>query len=272
MSTTDKDEIDLIALIRTLWDFKYVVIFGTAAFGILAVYIALTTVPVFRADVVVTKVSNSGMSGASSLANQFGGLGRIAGFSLGQGGPGQEAQAILESRHLSEEFIRRNGIIDEILPEASESKSFWQAVNRFRELALNVNEDPIQGISTISIEWTDPATAAKWANDYVALANELIRTRALNQSESNIEYLRAQVEKTNVVEIERAIYSLVETEIQALMLANARDEYAFTVVDPAVAPEIRVRPRRKTDRAFRCYDRLLPVRILSVGMEPDSTS
>jgi len=41
------------------------------------------------------------------------------------------------------------------------------------------------------------------------------------------------------------IYNLIESQIQTLMLANARDEYAFTVVDPAVAPETRTSPRRK---------------------------
>jgi LPS O-antigen subunit length determinant protein (WzzB/FepE family) len=97
----------------------------------------------------------------------------------------------------------------------------------------------------ISIAWTDPATAALWANEYVALANELIRTRALQHAESNIEYLRKQVEETNVVELERVIYNLIESQIQTLMLANAREEYAFIVVDPAVAPETRTTPRRK---------------------------
>jgi LPS O-antigen subunit length determinant protein (WzzB/FepE family) len=41
------------------------------------------------------------------------------------------------------------------------------------------------------------------------------------------------------------MYNLIETETKTLMLANARVEYAFTVVDPAVAPEIRTSPKRK---------------------------
>jgi uncharacterized protein involved in exopolysaccharide biosynthesis len=40
------------------------------------------------------------------------------------------------------------------------------------------------------------------------------------------------------------MYNLVETETKRLMLANSRSEYAFTVVDPAVVPELKFSPRR----------------------------
>ena len=50
--------------------------------------------------------------------------------------------------------------------------TLWHAVKRFRELVLTIREDDANGITTVSIEWTDPAVAARWANDYVALANE----------------------------------------------------------------------------------------------------
>ncbi len=44
--------------------------------------------------------------------------------------------------------------------------------------------------------------------------------------------------------MQRVMYSLIENETQTLMLANARAEYAFRVVDPAVAPEVRSSPNR----------------------------
>jgi len=40
------------------------------------------------------------------------------------------------------------------------------------------------------------------------------------------------------------MYDLIEQETKTLMLANARTEYAFTIVDPAVAPEVRIQPKR----------------------------
>lgn len=242
MSTNDNGEVDLVALVRALWDLKLVIVLVAALCVAAALYMALTSTHIFRADVVVSRVTDTSMSRAASFANQFGSLGRLAGINVGQSGPGTEAQAILESRRLTEEFIERFGVLEKM--GAVEELSKWQAVKNFRELYLSVTENELDGITTVSIEWTDGATAAEWANGYVALANELVRQRALTQAESNIEYLNQQVDETNVVELQRVIYNLLETEIQTLMLANAREEYAFTVVDPAVAPERRVRPRR----------------------------
>ncbi len=91
---------------------------------------------------------------------------------------------------------------------------------------------------------TTRTTAARWANDYVALANEIVRTRALEDSSRNIRFLKEQIPKTDIVEIQRALYGLVENETKVNMLASTRKEYAFTVVDPAVSPEERVWPRR----------------------------
>ena len=229
MSTNENDEVDLIALVRALWDLKLVIVLVAALCVAAALYMALTATHIFRADVVVSRVTDTNMSRAASFANQFGSLGRLAGINVGQSGPGTEAQAILESRRLTEEFIERFGVLEEM--GAGEDLSRWQAVKDFRELYLSVTENELDGITTVSIEWTDGEKAAEWANGYVALANELVRQRALAQAEGNIEYLNKQVDETNVVELQRVIYNLLETEIQTLMLANAREEYAFTVVD-----------------------------------------
>jgi uncharacterized protein involved in exopolysaccharide biosynthesis len=245
MPKHNDDEIDLIAFLRVLWEFKTVIISVTALFGVASVIFALLATPIYRADVTVSKVNDANMTGAASLASQFGSLGRLAGINLGQSGPGQEAQAVLGSWHLTEEFIRRNDLLEEIIPVAGETQTLWRAVERFRETVLTIREDESEGTSVISIKWTDPVTAARWANEYAALANELLRTRALKESESNLEYLRKQAEETNVVELERVIYNLIQSQIQTLMLANARKDYAFTVVDPAVPPETRTSPRRK---------------------------
>ena len=97
----------------------------------------------------------------------------------------------------------------------------------------------------MTVEWTDPVVAENWANGIVSLANELMRAKALVDSQRNIEYLKKQIAATNVVEMQRVMYGLVESETKTLMLANARADYAFTVVDPAVVPEARVRPKRR---------------------------
>lgn len=239
------DEIDFVALTRTLWDYKWLLAVFIVICGGVAGYLAFTTPPVYRAEVTVTTVHERGMGGGSSLMSQLGGIAGVAGLSLPAGDDSsRNAQAVLQSRHLVEEFISRYQLQQEFSRHAHRPLTLWLVVRQFRENVLVIRDDARKGTTTITVDWTDPAVAARWANGFVALANELIRVRALNDSTRNIEYLNDQIAKTRVVEIQRVMYSLIESETKTLMLANGRAEYAFTVVDPAVAPEVRVSPKR----------------------------
>lgn len=245
ISPDNKDEVDFIGLLSVIWDYKYLVIAVMVIFGAASVFLALVATHKYRAEVVVTEARNEGMGGMASLASQFGGLAGLAGVNLAAGGADNEAQAVLNSRNLVDEFIRRNELVSEILPAGAEQSTIWFAVRQFQDTILSIREDTTEGITTVAIEWTDPATAARWANDFVALANDLIRSRALQDSTRNIEYLNKQIERTTVVEVQRAIYNLIESETKNLMLANVRAEYAFRIVDPAVPSEVRSSPKRK---------------------------
>ncbi len=240
-----RDEIDLVAFLSALWRFRFLIIAVTVVFGLAAVYYSLAATPRFEASVTVVRVADSGIGGAAALQSQLGGLASLAGIDLGQGGHGQEAQAVLKSRNLASHFIDRNGLTNVLAPDGGEPVTTWRAVRDFRERVLRIREDAGAGVTTISITWEDPELAAAWANGYVELANELIRTRAQEEAGRNIDYLNGQLDETNVVELERVLYNLIEAETKKLMLANARNEYAFMVVDPAVPPEVRSYPKRK---------------------------
>lgn len=245
MTTQHNSEVDLLEFLRMLWDAKWLVI-GIAILAVLfSVYRALTATPIYTAVVVVSQVNTDNMGGGSSLAGQFGGLGGLVGLNLKSGGQGREAHAILKSRKLAEKFITRYELLPTLTPQGNETLSMWFGVKRFRELVLNIREDATEGLTTISVDWSDPTVAARWANDYVALANEVIRTRALEESQRNIKYLNERIEQTNVVGVRQVIFNLIESEMKTLMLTNARTEYAFASVDPAVAPEVRSKPKRK---------------------------
>ncbi len=236
------DELDLIAFLRVLWNSKLIVLTTMILFVLASIYIAFSATEIYRAEVAITRAGDAGIGSAASLAGQLGGL---VGVDLKQGGQGRDAQAILKSRRLAEEFITRSDYLSELASNEGDVPTLWRAVKHFRELVLSINENDAVGITTVSIEWVDPVIAARWANEYVTLANDIIRTRARDESERNIEYLKHQIEQTTVVALQGVMYNLVEAETKTVMLANARADYAFTIVDPAVAPEIRTKPRRK---------------------------
>lgn len=240
-------EFNMVSLCRVAWARKPLVAAVTLVGGLIALVFALTAIPIFRAEVVVTIVEDNHMGGGGlqSLANQFGGIASMAGLNLGGGASTEhEYQAILESRHVVEEFVKRNDLLPVMKINPALPQPMWFAVEKFKTTVLKFDEDKVKGITTVSVEWSDPAVAARWANAFVALANEIVRTRAREDSSRNIDYLNKQVAQTNVVELQRVMYNLIQQETKTLMLANAREQYAFNVVDPAVVPGIRVRPKR----------------------------
>jgi len=241
----EKDnEINVVNLFWTVWDQKYLVLAISLVCGGFAAFLALKAVPVYRAQIVITEARDTGMGAGGAMMGQLGGLANIAGLNLNSGGQDAERAAVLESRGLVEAFVKRYDLAPLINGNANLANPLWFAVERFRKNVLNMHEEKLKDTTTITVDWTDPVVAAHWANDFVALANELLRNRAIDESTRNIEYLNKQLPQTNVVEIQHAIYALIEAETKSLMLAHGRLEYAFTVVDPAIPPQIRFSPRR----------------------------
>ncbi|MEO8313286.1 MAG: Wzz/FepE/Etk N-terminal domain-containing protein [Pseudomonadota bacterium] len=239
------DELDFVALCGIIWGYRYLIALFAGSSAVIAIVMALMAKPIYRAEVVVTEVSSSGLYGAASLGGQLGSLANLVGVNVGAGGgTDPEARALLKSRRLAEEFIKRNKLVLELSGNAGPASSLWFAVKHFQDDLLSIRNDKREGTTVIGVEWTDPVKAAQWANDIVRLANELLRTRAMDESKRNIAYLNEQTTHASPIEIQRAVYNLIENETKTLMAANSRVDYAFTIVDPAVAPESRIRPKR----------------------------
>lgn len=236
------DEIDIVTLWRVVWTSKYLILLASGFCALVAIIFALIATPKFRSETVIAEVRDGELRGAvGALTNQ---LANTAGITLPGADSDRNAQAVLQSRRLVEEFIKSQNLIPVLLPETKLPPTLWFAVKTFRDSVVSIREDKRTNLTTVTIEWTDPKIAAQWANGFVALANELVRTRALDDSTRNIGYLNKQIAQTNVVDMQRVIYNLIESEMKTLMLANARAEYAFTVIDRAVSPEIRSSPKR----------------------------
>jgi uncharacterized protein involved in exopolysaccharide biosynthesis len=237
-------DIDLLKVARLLRKRKRVVIISTALCVAAAVFYALLATPIYRAESAVTDARDGSMGPAASLASQFGGIASLAGIDLGGGDNGRENHAVLKSRQLAENFIAKYKLANVVLPSDEAKPSTWKAVQYFRTNILTIREDVRSQTIVVAIDWKDARVAALWANDYVALANETLRTRALDEANRNVAYLNEQLKNTSSLEVQKVMYKLIENETKNRMLASGRPEYAFTVVDSAIAPEIRQSPKR----------------------------
>jgi uncharacterized protein involved in exopolysaccharide biosynthesis len=118
------------------------------------------------------------------------------------------------------------------------------AVDQFHEDVLVVEEDPLAGLITVSVYWTDPSKAAEWANALVRRLNAFIRERDLKDAETNLIYLREALEKTTLLSAQAAVSRLIESEVNKAMVAKGNEDYAFRVIDPAVSPLNPSSPKR----------------------------
>lgn len=245
-------------LVQILWRGKWIILACSLALGIAATAAALNKPKLYRAAVVVAPAANhnAAASGANALLSQFSGVAALAGIPLDPSDGRAEAIAVLNSASLVSTYIERNNLLPELYPQIWDAQarrwrvedraqipSLWQGSTFFLNDVKSVTEDARTGTLTVTITWTDPALAARWANGLVALTNEHLRAKAIQEAERKINFLQQQASKTTIVPVQNAIYSLLELQIKSAMLARGTTEYALRVIDPAVAPEQPFSPR-----------------------------
>ncbi len=252
----EDDAIDLRENWQILVDNKKLIALVTGFTTLVALVTAFLITPIYRAEVLLAPASTEKTSGLGALAGQFGDLAALAGISIGGGDQTQEAIATLKSRTLTEAFIKDNELMPILFDDEwdSEKKTWkeqdpkgvptlWQAYEIFNKIRT-VSADKKSGLVTLGIEWKDPTLAAAWANDLVKRVNRQRQKEATEEAESSIRYLYKQLAKTSSIEVEQAIYRLIEAQTKNMMVAQAREEYAFKVIDAAVSPEKKVKPKR----------------------------
>lgn len=251
-------ELSIGDLLAVLWSRRLLIVGVTLLSAAIGVTVALLLPEKFESSVVLapsTNDSTTKFGRAGALLSQFGGLGMLGG--LAGGGQRVDGLATLTSAVLTEGFIRDLDLLPVLyaddwdaatktwkITDPDRLPTLWKAERLFREDVRSVTEDKKTGLITLTITWTDPVLAAQWATELVARTNALLRQQAIDEAQRSIEYLNGQLGKTSVVELQKAIYGLIETQIKQVMIANGNEQYAFRVIDPARVPEKRSSPKR----------------------------
>tara|TARA_B100001750_G_scaffold247279_1_gene272469 strand:- start:2767 stop:3723 length:957 start_codon:yes stop_codon:yes gene_type:complete len=244
---------DIINLIKTRFQ---LILLLTIFSALVSIVISLLTPPVYKADVVMINQSNDQTQGSlASIGRQFGSIAQLAGVEM----PGDlekgTALAIMRSRQFTDRFLEEF----QLLPYFYENQ--WDQKNNQwieglpprksdiylkMEGIINVAEDRATGILTLSVLDSDPNMSAKIANNLVYFLNQNIREDAIKESEIKIEYLNRELEKTTMTDARQMLFGLIAQQTQKIMLANAKEDYVFKIIDPAIPPEFRIKPKRKT--------------------------
>jgi len=244
-------DISLLAISRMVVERKalflavYLIIVGAS------IAYAFLATPLYRSEVITTPVSggSSGAGGLQRMLTGFGGAGMLlGGFGNSSTRNARAAgMSALTSPYFTRAFIEENNMLPQLFADKWDAETGEWAVDSpediptlsegyeyFVENVLEVLEDERTGLVTVAIEWVDPAVSAQWANSLVAAVNERLRSRAIQDADQTISYLNDEVAATNAVELQQALYFLIESEIQTRTVAKVQQEYTFRVLSPAL--------------------------------------
>lgn len=271
-----EDEIDLREVFRVLWAGKWLIGGITAVAAIVAVIVSLMLPNIYRAEALLAPNDREGAGGLSALAAQYGGLASLAGIDLGAGQVDQTALGleILRSRKFISEFVERHDILvplmaargwnaetgdlqidldefDEALgewvrevgPPKNTVPSMQEAYEEFMDI-LSIGQDNKTGLVTIAIEHYSPEIAKQWVDWLIDDLNSSIMREDVDEAEQAIKYLNEQIESTSLSELRNVFFNIIEEQTKTVMLAKVTNEYLLRTLDPAVAPEKKIKPKR----------------------------
>jgi uncharacterized protein involved in exopolysaccharide biosynthesis len=278
---TANDGADIFEWIKALLGYRKLIVLVAIASAIIAVASSLLMTPMYRAEIVLAPAdAGSEPRGLQGLMGQFGGLADMAGISMPASGGLEIALVTLQSRQFIGRFVDDvqakpvlfDGRWDQdsatwkvpsdsvlsklsgfLTPRTSQpvgpdfaigEPTLLETHRLFTQEVMRVTKNGDVGVVTVLVEWKDPQVAARWANELIDLLNAEIRQGVIEESERSIEYLRGQIERTSLAELQEVMYRLIEEHTKNISLAKASDDYALKVIDPAIVPDKSFKPNR----------------------------
>lgn len=270
------DEIDLMELFAALWGGKWWILATTVLCAAIAVGIALYLPNIYHAEAKLAPSQDQPGGGLSAMANQLGGLASLAGISSGKGGSDKSELAIqvAQSRLFVTHFIRQHQLevplmavkgmdkqsnelvidpkmydvtahqwVRKVKPPQKLAPSDWELYKEFIKI-FTIEQDKKSGLVTVGVDYFSPDVAKQWVDWLVSDLNRTMKERDQHDTQRNIDYLKLQLAKTSVADMQAVFYKLIEEQTKTLMLAEANPEYNFKTLDPAVVPEEKAKPKR----------------------------
>jgi LPS O-antigen subunit length determinant protein (WzzB/FepE family) len=259
-------DIDLLEILSVFWQEKSTIIFITAVFAISSVIYSLLQTEIYRSETLLAPAEIGAPS--NPMLAQLSSVVGLAGINVNNDLNVQISTAIatMQSREFIRQFIHRHNLMPALMASSwdrvasanvinenvyNESTSTWidkaptdQEAYMVLRSILFVSESRETSLINVAIEWPDPVQAKNWLEWLVVDINNQFKQQDLQEASSAITYLQSQLQTTQLVEMQRAFYELIETQTRIVMLTDVRDEYVFRVVDPAFVPEQRIRPQR----------------------------
>jgi capsular polysaccharide biosynthesis protein len=251
-----EDAVSIGTVMRILADSWKTLAVSSFAVAIVTAAILLAMPNFYRGIVLISPVVPEKPGEMGNISSEIGGIAALAGVDVtANTGPKAEAFATLNSLGFTRDFITSQNLMPILFADLWDPATHnWRkdkkpptleaAAKMFMSKVRSVTQDRKTGLIKVTVEWYSPELAAAWANRMVEMVNDRLRGVAIRDADLSIEYLKKELAKSNVVEMQHSIYQVMEDQVERAMLANVQREYAFKVIDAAVPPVQKAGPLR----------------------------
>ncbi|MES1982927.1 MAG: Wzz/FepE/Etk N-terminal domain-containing protein [Pseudomonadota bacterium] len=262
-SVPQEDDISLLDIAITLAKHKIMIIGLTfvAAFSAVGYSLLLPNIYTATAKILPPQSSQSSSVNSIMLA-QLGGLAGAAGSALGLKDPNALYIAMMKSRNIGEKIVQRFG-----LQKVYEKRTMTETL-RVLEVTTMIASGK-DGVISVGVDDEDPVRAASIANAYIEELNKLMQTFALTEAGQRRQFFETQVksvkdkltdaetivdrtpntslhymEALRNLKFQEAIYEVLSKQFAVAKLDEAKDSPLIQVLDKALPPERKSKPKR----------------------------
>lgn len=262
---------DLAPYLRALLAARWLILAGTLLGAALATVLALRAPSLYLASARVSVVDIEDPGGVSPDDRRAPEVLTLVehGFVMGTTRDNYNAVMLarLRSRSFTMHFLDSNNVYRHFYPAMWDAQGqAWRSgftpdrgasFTRFRDEVRSIGVDEETGIVSVSMRWTGPQLPVELANSYVACFNEYMRERTREEVQRKQDFLENKLRQSDLVDIQRSIYRLIEAQTAIMMLVNARKEYVLEIIDPAARPYRSITMGRKKKIAIGAVAGLL---------------
>jgi uncharacterized protein involved in exopolysaccharide biosynthesis len=237
------EEVSLFDLLAVVTENLRLLIIGPIVAGLIGLAYAFTITPIFTAKTTIIPPGQNTGGGAAALLGQLGGLGALAGGSVGIKTPTDQYIAYLYSNTLQDRLIEQFKLM-----ERYKVKYHEQARESLKR-ASKITADTKSGLIAIEVSDEDPEFSAKLANAYVSALSQMLGKMALEDAQSRRDLLEQQINQATEKSyrspfVREAIIQAVVREYETAILDQQKNRPYIQQVDVAEIPELKSGPKR----------------------------
>lgn len=161
----------------------------------------------------------------------------------------------MRSTRFSEIFIDQNNLLPYIYAKHwdAEAKEWiddfkpvkLQAIRTFQNSIRALQLDDANGLLLVHFKTRNPELSAELANRFVSQFNSYYKGLEADELQARRDYLESKLDNGVNIETQRSIYRMLEAQLSAEVLLEARKFYPLEEIQPAVVPLYKSSPNRK---------------------------